>query len=267
MELVYRNLHCKHIIFGGSDNGYAGFLSQFANVSGVNARVTVLHEAHVPFWLGKAMKQFRSTTFQNVFRSSKLPTIPNNGINVVGTKRPLPDPVSPPHRRPSPPRHYSAGSGGRGGSRSGPSTPSPPSTFHTYDESPSVYINRYGQRLDSPIQYDLDFLQVLFEHTSRLCNNFYLKSYCSFGNNCQWDHSERLNQVQLDTLRHKARTSACRSPFCRDPECVLGHTCLRGRFCNVNQCKFLPEMHSIEMGEVYMLNTVTDEKTLVRSND
>ena len=267
MEMFYRNRHCKHIIFGGSDNGYAGFLEQFAIVDSVNERITLLREAHVPFWLARTMEQFRSARLQEVFRPSKLPTIPSNGTPITGTKRPLADPIPPPPRRPSPPEYNPArplipGVNGAAQVRPAPSPVTDPNDTHH-----SVYVNRYGQRLDVPVEYDRDYLQVLFERKSRLCNNFYLKSHCPFGNSCQWDHSAHLNQRQLDTLRHKARTSACRNPFCRDPECSLGHMCPRGNSCNVGQCKFLPEMHRMDTSEVYLLNTATDARTLVRSQD
>lgn len=273
MEMFYRNRHCKHIVFGGSDNGYAGFLDQYASLDGINERVTLLHEPHVPFWLAKTMKQFRSTALQNVFRPSKIPTLPSNGASPASTKRPLADPVPPPQRRPSPPRYNGTRSEVPGVSGAGMASvapeapPPPPPVINTYDARHIVYVNRYGQRLDISVEYDRDYLQVLFDHKSRLCNNFYLKSHCPFGSNCQWDHSVHLNQRQLDTLRHKARTSACRSPFCRDPECSLGHMCPRGNTCNISVCKFLPEMHSVDTSEVYLLNTATDARTLVRSHN
>jgi hypothetical protein len=262
--MFYRNYHCKHIVFGGSDSGYAGFLEPYANVAGVNERITILDGPLTPFWLRKTMAQFRSTTFKNVFRTSKISTQPNNGTTAAGVKRSLTDPTPAPERRPSPPM-MNGSLQSNPGVNGAVSTRTLPASLATSPRSSHlIYINRYGQRLDPPVSYDKDFLTVLFTSKSKLCNNFYLKGHCLFGDKCQWDHSERLNQVQLDTLRHKARTSACRNPFCVDSECTLGHMCPRGSSCVVGQCKYLPEMHNISMDQVWLLDTVTKEKTLVQ---
>lgn len=274
MSTFYRNSHCKHIIFGGSDNGYAGFLDDYANVAGTNERITVLNVSHIPFQLARTMKQFQSTSLLDVFRPSKIETHQTNGTVRAGTKRPLADPNPTPQRRPSPPRYQGTLSSIPGANampplqlQQPPVQPMPPPAVNTDNPHHQVYINRYGQRLDLPVEWDNEYLHELFRYKSKLCNNFYLKSYCPFGDKCQWDHSERLNQIQLDTLRHKARTSACRNPFCRDADCTLGHMCPRGSTCNISMCKFLPEMHNIEMREVYLLDTATDSRRLVQSND
>jgi hypothetical protein len=146
------------------------------------------------------------------------------------------------HTEPHPPRS-------RRHSRASSPQPNP------YTPSTILYQNKYGQRLDPPLTYSRDFLATLFSHKSKLCNNFYLKGHCPYGSSCSWDHSEHLDKIELDTLRHKARTSSCRDPFCRDPLCSLGHMCPRGDRCQISVCKFLPEMHNIEMGEVWEVDT------------
>ncbi len=123
-----------------------------------------------------------------------------------------------------------------------------------------IFQNQYGQRLDPPLNYDREYLQDLYKYNAKLCNNFYLKGRCVYGAACEWGHSEILNQLQLDTLRHKARTSACRNAFCTDAQCPLGHMCPRNGSCSISQCKFLPEMHHIETSQVFEYNTVTGDK-------
>lgn len=272
--MFYRNSHCKHVIFGGSDTGYAGLLGDFTNVPGVNEHITILNALHIPLQSAQSVQKFRWTSLPNIFRPEKIKTYPASGPVHAGSKRSLNDPIRTSPRRPSAPT-YQARSDGLTGASSLPQVPPshPPvqsvsaATGYLYKPRQEVYINGYGQRLDLPVEWDDAYLQHLFHNKSKLCNNFYLKGYCPFGDSCQWDHSERLNQMELDTLRHKARTSACRNPFCRDGNCTLGHMCPRDSACFISSCKFLPEMHHIDISEVYLLDTASDTKKLVRYND
>ena len=258
LELYYRNFHCKHIIFGGSaDSSYAGFLSPFSLPGAINDRITLLEGAPFPFDLRKVAQSFRQTSFKSVFRPTKIQVLSNGTQPVtIGMKRPAQDALASSRDRPSlqavtavitPPKP-----------QPGPNPQSAPAA--TFALSPFIFQNKFGQRLDVPLNIDREYLQFLYDKNARLCNNFYLKGHCPYGVNCEWDHSIQLNQIQLDTFRHKARTSSCRDPFCVDPQCCLGHMCPRDSLCNISQCKFLPEMHYIDIGEVYQLNTETKER-------
>lgn len=183
-----------------------------------------------------------------VFRTTKIQVI-NGTQTVAGVKRPAS-------------ASYSSG-------RPTASTPadkksSQPTTVPA--PSPIIYQNQYGQRLDTPLNFDKDYLKLLYEKNSRLCNNFYLRGHCPYGSSCAWEHTQKLNQTQLDTMRYKARTSNCRNPFCTDPACCLGHMCPRRSACNNAQCKFLPEMHNIDVSHVYEYNTETQEKKELKSS-
>ena len=269
--MFYRNYHCKHIVFGGADSGYAGFLNTFINVSGNNDRITFLDGPLTPHHLQRISKAFRNVTFRDLFRPAKIVVNSTNGTLVNGTKRPAPEPLEQPYRRPRSPHsidEYDPTSPAMippwAGPHLLPASLPPPITPGTIRPFPAIiYQNMYGQRLDPPVKYDKDFLGVLFSSKKKLCNNFYLKGHCTYGDSCSWDHSERLSELQLDTLRHKARTSACREPFCKDPDCTLGHMCPRGDKCNISLCKYLPEMHSIDMRQVFEYSPATQSRVLV----
>ncbi|RMZ75557.1 hypothetical protein DV737_g5238, partial [Chaetothyriales sp. CBS 132003] len=284
LELFYRNHHCKHLIFGGCDNGYGELLQTLMPVSGTNERITILEGPLIPSHAQTVIKSFRAVQIRDVFRSAKITTT-TNGSSHIGVKRPAPETVVQIHRRPRslpPADEYDptspsllllpsteVGSSATEAESSAPLPPRPPATStaeHGINTS-VLYQNKYNQRVDSPLRYDKDFLGVLFNLKTKLCNNYYLKGHCSYGENCSWDHSERLNALQLDTLRHKARTSACRDPFCLDAECTLGHMCPRGERCAITMCKYLPEMHTVDVTEVYEYNPVTQQRKLVHRDD
>ncbi|KIY01382.1 uncharacterized protein Z520_02934 [Fonsecaea multimorphosa CBS 102226] len=261
LELFYRNYHCQHIVFGGSaDSSYAGFLGPYALPNALNDRITLLEGPPFPYDLKKVAQGFQQTSFKAIFRSTKIQIIPNGTATVVaGVKRPAPEPLSAVRDRPSP-RPVAAV---LTPPKAQPGLNAQQPAVSPIVPSPIIYQNQYGQRLDIPLKIDKQYLQYLYDYNSRLCNNFYLKGQCTYGANCEWDHSQVLNQVQLDTFRHKARTSACRSAFCQDPQCPLGHMCPRNGACNIPACKFLPEMHHIDMSQVYECNTATKERKKV----
>ncbi|KIW15332.1 hypothetical protein PV08_05378 [Exophiala spinifera] len=245
-ELFYRNRHCQHIFFGGSaDNSYAGFLSPYTLPGGINDRVTLVEGPPFAYDLRKVAQGFDRVSLTTVFRTAKIQVV-NGTQAVAGIKRPAP--ASYGSGRPTP---SSASTPADNRSSSPPTTP---------NVSPIIYQNQYGQRLDIPLSYDKEYLKLLYDKNSKLCNNFYLRGNCPFGSSCAWDHSQKLSQTQLDTLRYKARTSNCRNPFCTDPTCCLGHMCPRGNACSLPNCKFLPEMHNIDVSRLYEYNTETQEK-------
>ncbi|RMD42058.1 hypothetical protein DV735_g3064, partial [Chaetothyriales sp. CBS 134920] len=274
VELFYRNLHCKHIIFGGWDA--TALLQTFVPVSGTNERITVLEGEDLP-----KVTSFRVIHLRSIFQSARAAIKDGNGSSHhTGLKRPAPEPVVQIHHRPRPapppveeydpssPSLLLPPSAGRSSAKpSHPATPPVSSSPGPGTNTPVLFQNKYHQRLDPPLRYDKDFLGVLFSSKTKLCNNFYLKGHCSYGEHCSWDHSERLNALQLDTLRYKARTSACRDPFCLDADCTLGHRCPRGERCAISLCKYLPEMHTVDVSEVYEYNPVTQRRKLVHRED
>lgn len=247
-------------MFGGSaDNSYAGFLRPLSLPdSRVNDRITMIEGPPFAADLRKVAQGFRQVSFRTIFRSTKIEVVPN-GIHVAaGVKRPASEALTSLRDRQTAKADTAVVA--RPKSTDANATHSNPASNPTLAPSPIIFQNQYGQRLDAPLTIDKNYLQQLYNGHSRLCNNFYLRGYCPYGAACEWDHSLKLNQLQLDTFRQKARTSNCRNPFCVDPACCLGHMCPRGESCNISQCKFLPEMHNIDVSKIFQYNTETGEK-------
>ncbi|KEF57979.1 uncharacterized protein A1O9_05902 [Exophiala aquamarina CBS 119918] len=252
-ELFCRNRHCQHILFAGSaDSGYAGFLGPYSSPNGVNEKITLIEGPPFPFDLKRVARGFQHTTFPTVFRSSKIHVSPSTPSATMRTKRAGPELTSNRER----PTLVVAGTGSNT-----PSTPRQSATpfLSLVAPAPLVYQNKFGQRIDPPLNIDKDYLQFLYQHL-KLCNNFYLKGYCPYGSNCEFDHSKALTSVELDTFRYKARTSSCRTSFCQDPTCCLGHTCPRGENCTISMCKFAPEMHNPDVSDLYQFDPATNQR-------
>lgn len=275
MELYYSNTHCQQVIFGGSDSGYAPFLDTFANSKDVNKRITVLNPSHMPPAMGRTLSQFLTTSFPQIFREAKIVTSRSfsNIQSPAGSKRPASDLPTPPERRPPAPTYHGPVKTEDGdSSQDDADTRAYKKEYHPEDpflvrEAPSshvYFVNQYGQRLDQPLVYDKRYLRYLFTQKTRLCNNFYLRQHCPYGDQCSWDHSEDLTPLQIDTLRHKARTSACRDPYCDDVGCVLGHQCPRpAGDCAIEACKFLPQQHDVPVDAVFEVSSITGERSQV----
>lgn len=275
MELYYSNTHCQQVIFGGSDSGYAPFLDTFAKSKDINRRITVLSPNHMPAAMGRTLSQFLTTNFPEIFRETKIVTSrsTSNAQSPGKSKRPSSDMLTPPQRRPPPPTYRGPAIPETNNSSHGDAEPpayqseyQPENPFLVKDTPPPqvYFVNQYGQRLDQPLLYDKQYLRYLFTKKARLCNNYYLRRHCPYGDACSWDHSEDLTPLQLDTLRHKARTSACRDPYCTDVSCTLGHQCPRpAGDCTIEACKFLPQQHEIPLDAVFEVSPATGERRQV----
>jgi hypothetical protein len=264
MDLFYTNTHCQHIVLAVSDDGFAGYLDTFAKVNEINQKITIVNSPHMPRQLRRTALQFSGVNFDYLFRSKSLagpafedllpPAI------TMSNKRGASEQLIPTNRTPSPPKFSSSPTLNR--TLSVASEKDQPETPYL---RLSYFVNQKGQRIDPPLTYDKNFLHYLYEHKSRLCNNYYLRKQCGYGDTCTWDHTMKMTPLQLDTLRYKARTSPCRDLFCRDPVCTLGHVCPRGAMaCSIVNCKFTDRQHDPELDEVWEVNAVTGEKTKVK---
>lgn len=275
MELYYSNTHCQRIIFGGSDSGYAPFLDTFAKPEHVNKRVSILKPSHMPGAMHRTLSQFLTVDLAEIFRASKIVTSrPGpDARSPVGVKRPASDSIVPPVRKPPTPIYHGLASHAQkmtldhAEQKADPQSQYRPENPFVMEEVPPrqvYFVNQYGQRLDQSLQYDQQYLRFLFTKKARLCNNHYLRGYCQYGMGCTWDHSEDLTPLQLDTLRHKARTSACRDPYCTDVYCTLGHICPRSAAdCAMEACKFVPAQHDVPCSQVFEVDAATGERRQV----
>lgn len=273
MELYYSNTHCQQVIFVGSDSGYAPFLDTFAKAKDINKKIVVLNSPHMPNAMHRTLSQFTTTTFPNIFRSTKISVSTPSSNTLSGIKRSISNLDSLPDHKPLQPSYHGAKiDTGELSSHQNLKDTRPEDEYHPehpflVEEPPAerlYYVNEYGQRLDLPLVYDQQYLRYLFQKKARLCNNFYLKDFCPYGDSCSWDHSESLTPLQLDTLRHKARTSACRDPYCSDVGCTLGHICPRSAGeCAIEACKFLPQQHNLSCAQIFEVNPLTGQRTKV----
>jgi hypothetical protein len=270
MDLFYTNTHCHHIILAVLDDGFAGYLDTFAKVNDINKKITIVNSPHMPRQMRRTALQFSAANFDHLFRSNSLvgPAFQNlSPVLVMSKKREAPEEFVPANRTPSPPKYGSSPLQNRDLSfASEKEHPENPYLLSKPTGSTTYFVNRQGQRIDAPLTYDKNFLHYLYEHKSRLCNNYYLRKQCKYGTACTWDHTMKLSAVQVDTLRFKARTSPCRDIFCRDPVCTLGHACPRGAAgCSIVNCKFNKYQHDPELDEVWEVDALTGEKTKVDS--
>lgn len=73
-KLHLSDLHCTHIIFGGSaDNGYARMLGPYSGSDAVRERVTMVEGPPFAQELLQLVDKFRKTKFPKVFRDTKIP--------------------------------------------------------------------------------------------------------------------------------------------------------------------------------------------------
>jgi hypothetical protein len=108
-----------------------------------------------------------------------------------------------------------------------PSASSPATAVNaTTNSSPTINRNRHGQRIDSldttVLPEDLKRVKKL-----KLCNIYHLNGADACTNvRCTHDHSTKLSKYDLRTLRQVARMTPCHyKTECDDVKCIYGHRC------------------------------------------
>ena len=238
------DIHCKHIIFGGSaDNGYARMLGPYAGNETISQRITMLEGPSFAQELIKLIPKFKTTCFSTVFRDTKIsPRVgsfsassPNGTVSrpqtwatTIAVK-----PAVPTSPRPAIPLTVSS------------HTP-------TFERRPSAEAedpiprNNKGQRVDIPLKFNQNLLGSI--KARKYCNNHHLLGECPYYGEygCRHEHGERLKGAQLSTLRYIARLTPCKAGLaCQDPECFWGHKCVHAN-CNAVDCRFTSEMHNVD---------------------
>lgn len=107
--------------------------------------------------------------------------------------------------------------------------------------------NAQGYRLDQKLQYSLDDCKNL--KSQKLCNAFHILGKCPYGGDgsCNYRHGKRLPAEKISALRHIARGSPCPDGvWCAEPDCILGHRCVRDGHCDRSVCWFRDEMHDTD---------------------
>ncbi|KAL6863275.1 hypothetical protein ACO1O0_003522 [Amphichorda felina] len=158
-KLHLEDIHCHKILFGGTaDNGYARMLEPYLQNETDRGRIILLEGPPSAQELAKIRDRFETLSFDNIFRTQKLPD----------TKRRVSFLMTPPR---TPPVDYAAAVSKAPGA--GPSVQSN-ALVHIPREAPSgkVLRNAQGQRVDSPLSYSQsDYVNI---KPRKLCNSFHL---------------------------------------------------------------------------------------------
>ncbi|KIX08216.1 uncharacterized protein Z518_02872 [Rhinocladiella mackenziei CBS 650.93] len=239
--------HCHQIILGcSSDDKYASLLQDTIKDPAVLDHITLLEGIPFEKEIAAIKNNFKSTKFENVFRTTKL------APSAVQPKGPLQAVTA---TLPALARVESNGTTGTNSSSSTPAmtwasmtaqpfAPSAPaskaSTTRTSTptsmKSPEAAVskpvtksidrNRHGQRIDkvdsSIPNYEIQRIKKL-----KLCNIYYLQgpSFCT-SNNCSHSHTYPLSKGERNVLREVARMTPCYYKMdCTDPDCIYGHRC------------------------------------------
>lgn len=176
--------------------------------------------------------EFKTTSFGNVFRPTKLPSsstrVSFSNASMV-SRTPPPNYASMARSVPQPQSETSNG----------------PSTTDGIPGSSRVCRNAEGQRVDRRLRLSSKSkLEVLKKH--KFCNQFHILGSCSYGEVCTHKHGRKLLGQDVTDLMLIARLSACpRGLRCDDERCVSGHCCPR-EDCDGYDCKFPRELHGID---------------------
>ncbi|KAK5102648.1 hypothetical protein LTS08_003448 [Lithohypha guttulata] len=220
-DLFHRNIHCKQICLAGSgDNSYAQILRPYAPNAGKSETITLIEALPFARELRQLSDRFEVGRFNEIFRDDKIITRKVSFHEDV-------------NRTMSQEEHK------------------------TSSKAKRILVNAHGQRLDEPIKtLDKDLAYKLKQ--LKLCNRHYLSKDCSYGNSCTHSHKRPLAPIEVDNLRHVARSTACEYGLdCMNPDCCNGHRCQYARRCTNwmnGTCWFSDDMHTVD---------VSDTKTVV----
>ena len=218
------DVHCHHILFGGSaDNGYARLLAPHTKTTSI----TLLKGPPFAPELAKLVPQFRTTSFEDIFRSTKLPSRQVLST-VTPPKTPAPN-YATAVRKPLP--------------LSSSFVPPAMANGTTNAIKSNIARNTKGQRVDIPLRFSQ--LDIVSLKKQRLCNPYHILGNCNWGD-CHHPHGARLTGPKLEALKHIARMSPCPNGLeCQDEHCISGHRCMKVN-CVIFLCRFGKEMHGVD---------------------
>lgn len=231
-KLHVADVHCKHIIFGGSpDNGYARMLGPYMGCESDSKRITMLEGPPFAPELSYLVPHFSTVSFATVFRNIKLP---NRRVSFSTTP---PKSISPK------PQTWASTVTARPTTSSG-NTPTQESVPTFEPEMNRVPRNIHNQRVDLPPRVSQPLVIAL--KNRKLCNNYHLTDNCPFPQ-CKHAHGKKLEGLELSTLRWVARLAPCKWGLeCNDPNCFSGHRCMYPD-CNGSDCRFSYDMHNVDI--------------------
>ncbi|GLA59125.1 hypothetical protein AtubIFM56815_007915 [Aspergillus tubingensis] len=260
------DVHCRRIVFCGStDNGYARILGSH---QGSN-RISLVQGAPFAWEMEQLASEFQTTSFPEVFRSTKLPSRASS-FSAFKTASANSSPSSSPTSlsTPSTPkRNYATIA------KSNLQATSPTRTNRskrskisviTFDISPSydthiqfntVQLNSQSQRVDPPPRASS---RENFERLrrSKYCSRYHILGECPLGDECGHRHGRRLGSRDVHDLWCVTRTCVCPNDiWCTDPKCICGHQCPwenQQGHCSAD-CKFPESMHGVDKSVAVIL--------------
>ncbi|KAH7411790.1 hypothetical protein DE146DRAFT_254622 [Phaeosphaeria sp. MPI-PUGE-AT-0046c] len=268
------NPTCRHIVFGGChDSGYLINLDQLNYNELSAARITLLETtpAHKGFL---ELSNFKRVRFENVFRSEPLPDGPSLNSGTYGNSYVPPKSSTPPAQPPALVRMTTNQSPKPPVSSNSPQTP--PSSVSgkenngdaswatvgktatcngnisivpsakTNKKKKYAYYNKAEERLDEPLPPRDPLAAQSLEDRMRktgkkMCNHWHLGGHCENGKFCQFLHEPKLTPAELNALRYKTRSLACKDRYCENIDCYLGHQCALER--DFGRCQYPDTCH------------------------
>lgn len=234
-NLYRRNLHCKHIIFGGSgDNSYAGYLRQIvSNATATSPHLTLIKSLDFARDLQPLAEKLDTIALAKLFRDTKLTSRKGSMDFTASTPSATWSTLKPATVTPSV-NGTATALASLSISKGSPAA--------SKAKSPTIWVNSSGQRIDKPIP-SVDRDLALRLKKKKLCNRHHLRGDCD-GFYCGHSHEGKLSEDEKRALRFVARSRPCqRGVWCEDTECVDGHRCAFADSCRHENCWFSEEMH------------------------
>jgi hypothetical protein len=252
------NYQCKHILFAGChDNGYLNTLQQYQFDEAMVSRISLIES--IPAQSGFGELGFPLIRFESVFRPDELPKFapsisiplrrnsqPREQSTLVGSDFVKPSTMSPIQTPAATPTSTSSNCWATVGKSNVTSKsisiiptarkPNPPRKYYL--------LNKSGHRIDDRLEKpDPQTWKSMNEriYQQKLCNLYHLKGpeYCHSGDNCTYQHGEKLSTLQKQALRLIARRQPCTSRgHCDDFDCMYGHNCPFGPTCQRQTCNW-----------------------------
>lgn len=87
-----------------------------------------------------------------------------------------------------------------------------------------AYYNKGGQRLDEPLPPKdpsaVASLEARMKKVGKkMCNHWHLGGHCENGKFCHFQHEPKLTTAELNALRYKTRSLACKNRYCENIDC------------------------------------------------
>lgn len=273
MRVSLYDCHCHAVLLGCSHNDdYAQVVEEISQDLEVVNHLVLLEGVPFETKLAALQPRFKTMTFDNIFRSTKLaPPKPPPGVVLPPLVKVESKKTSSNTSASSTPHlnwatvTAQAHSNPTNGSQAASSSPatitakpvtksgSASTTGSTSGKASnkSFSTNRLGERIDRTDEtianYEIQKVKKL-----KLCNTFYLQGQKCTSNHCTHRHDYPISNWERKCLREVARMTPCYyRTECDDPDCIYGHRCPQSKpnesGCYYgDECRFYGWGHGID---------------------